>query len=133
MILFLGCFKMEKGFIINPQKIANKLIKQLNKNKKLNIVQKTLLEQIILQNPFFINEYNITNIIIIDKYTLRFHSRLNNKITNIDIKYNPVPDLYEIKAYRIKNYGLDEEEIYKNEYVFFTELEPIIREIVFNR
>ncbi|MEM1577911.1 MAG: hypothetical protein QXM27_02805 [Candidatus Pacearchaeota archaeon] len=134
---------MEKTFIIDPTKIAKKLIKEIEKNKKLNVIQKTLLKQIIIQNPFFISEYEIKAIIPLDKYTLRFHSRLQGKIKNIDIKYNPIPDLYEIRAYKLKDRlekigdkiikipNIDEEEIYKNEYVYFDELEKIIREIVY--
>lgn len=96
---------------------------------KLNRVQQTLIEQLKVQNPSFLSEFNIKNIVLMDKDRIRLCCRGKEKV-NIDISYNRGSDLYDIKAYRLRNYGLDVKTIYDQDGFFWDQLNEVIKTIL---
>jgi len=102
---------------------------------KLSLVQQTLLEQLKALNPFYIAEYGVKAILndVPDKpkgMGLRLHTRNNGQVVNIDITYRPVPDVYDIEAWRIKEHGLKVDRIAHFTEVYFDQLHDLIRDIL---
>ena len=96
---------------------------------KLNQVQKTLIQQLQAQNPLFMAEFSITNIVLMSENTIRLCSR-GREIVNIDITYNRGSDLYDIKAYRLRNHGLEVKTIYDEQGFFWDQLNEAIKTIL---
>ena len=95
----------------------------------LNQVQKTLIQQLQAQNPLFMAKFCITDIVLMNENTIRLHSR-GREIVNIDITYNHGSDLYDIKAYRLRNHGLDVKPIYGEQGFFWDQLNQAIKAIL---
>lgn len=96
---------------------------------KLNRIQRTLLEQLEIQNRYFLTDFHIKHIVPWDKNTIRICSRGRRKI-NIDITYNAGTDLYDVKAYLLRNYGLDLTTIYDQEDLFWDQLNTVLKMIL---
>jgi len=121
---------------ISPDKTQILLKPDLDKTRKIakrkgyTDIQAEILAELTALNPLWIHAYDIEAILnIADGYGIRLHHR-SHRIINIDIIYRPVPDAYEIKAYKITNHGLDAEEIANYEDVYFPELEERIKDIL---
>jgi len=92
-------------------------------------IQKTIVDQLRRLNPLFIPEYGIKTILWKeDGRSVRLHTRNRGIVINIDIIYKPVPDLYDIEAYRVD--GLDCKRIADVKYVYFFEMHSVIRSIL---
>ena len=96
---------------------------------KLNEIQKTLIDQLRVLNPFFLLEYNIRTVVIMNETTLRLHSKASKTI-NIDIRYNRGSDLYDITAYKLENFGLDVSTIFNEKGIFCDQLDETLRSIL---
>ena len=96
---------------------------------KPNTVQRTLLEQLQIQNPFFMTEFHVKGLVLMTKNRIRLCSRGRRKI-NIDITYNSGTDLYDVKAYLLLNYGLDLTTIYDQTDLFWDQLNTVLKTIL---
>jgi len=94
-----------------------------------NQVQKTIIQQLQAQNPLFMADFTITDIVLMSENTIRLHSR-GEEIVNIDITYNCGSDLYDVKAYRLRNHGLDVKLIYDRNGFFWDQLNQAIDSII---
>ena len=93
--------------------------------------QKTIARQLQGLNPFFAIQYGVKALVAMsDGRTLRLHTRQSRKIINIDITYDRCLDLYNIKAYRLQNHGLDVKTIFDKQGFFFDQLDETINTIV---
>ena len=92
-------------------------------------VVKTIGEQLTALNPLFQAEFDVKELIAMNENTLRLHSRSKRGIINVDISYNHGSDLYDIKAYRLTNHGLDAETIFNNTDIFAESLDTALDEI----
>jgi len=92
-------------------------------------VQRTILKQLLVLNPFFTIEYNIKTILWKDDgRSVRLHIR-KPEVINIDIIYERGSDTYTVKAWKLKNHGLEAQEIYNMQDIYFDQLDDVIREI----
>jgi len=104
--------------------------RQEAKKKGYTDIQAEILAELNTLNPLFQFAYGVEAFLNIEEgYGVRLHTR-NREIVNIDIIYKPIPDAYEIKAYRLTNHGLDVEEITHKTDVFFMDLDETIRQIL---
>ena len=99
------------------------------KQPEINRVQETLIQQLQAQNPLFTAEFNISSIVLMDENRVRLCSR-GGEVVNIDIAYNEGSDLYDIKAYRIRNHGLDVKTIYDKTGFYWDQLNEAIKTIL---
>lgn len=95
----------------------------------INQVQKTFIQQLQVQNPNFLSEFHITNIVLMSENRIRLHHRAK-EIVNIDITYNRGSDLYDVKAYCVRNHGLDVQTIFDEEGFFWDQLNTVIKSIL---
>ena len=100
---------------------------------QVSSVVQTLLEQLNALNPLWRVEYQIKNVVVDKKRPnwVRLCSRLGQQVINIDISYNEGTDLYDIKAYRLRNYGLDIRTVYDEEGIYAENLNCALVMIVF--
>lgn len=93
-------------------------------------VQKTIVEQLTAQNRFFASEHDIKALVAMDdRNTIRLHHR-GKETVNIDIRYNEGSDLYNVKAYRLQNHGLDVKTIYDEQGFYWDQLDTVIKTIL---
>jgi hypothetical protein len=105
--------------------------RRIAKQKGFTDIQAEILAELTALNPLWIHAYDIKAILnIAEGYGVRLHHRSRGRIINIDIIYKPVPDAYEVKAYKITNNGLDEKLIANYQDVYFPELEERIKDIL---
>ena len=100
--------------------------------KTPTLYQKTIAEQLQALNPWFQTLYNIKALLALeDGRTLRLHTRnQGGLIINIDITYDNGADLYNIKADKIKNNGLDAEEIFNEKGFYADQLDETIHKLL---
>jgi len=105
--------------------------RKLAKSKGYTDIQAEILAQLTALNPLWLYAYDIDGVLnIADGYGVRLHHRSRKGIINIDIIYKPVPDVYQVKAYKLTNHGLNVEQIADFKDVFFMELEDTIKQIL---
>jgi hypothetical protein len=92
-----------------------------------NECQRTILEQLNALNRFFMVEFKVETIVLIDAVTVRLCCRTRNKI-NFDVHHDEGADLYNIKAYLLRNYGLDVTELINVEGIFCDQLGDLLRD-----
>lgn len=104
--------------------------------------QKTILEQLLTLNPNFYNAYGVKAIIWHDDgRTVRIHTKNKRTIIYIDITYDEGADLYNMKAYKLKNITYkvgdfkvripDIEEIFSLDSLLWGDLDKTIRQIIY--
>jgi len=120
---------MSEKFVIKAPPYEE--IIKIAKSKGYTPIQAETLAQLYALNPLFRYAYGVEAILNIENgYGIRLHTRNGEKIINIDIIYRPVPDLYEIKAYRLTNHGLDIQQIADIKDVFFMDLKTYFKAIL---
>lgn len=77
---------------------------------ELNEVQETILKQIKAQEPLFMFIYKVQTVLIVDDSTIRLCCRTRHKI-NFEVHYDAGLDLYTVKAWLLRDYGLDLHEL----------------------
>ena len=116
---------MDKTFII---KANLDQVRQVAKQKGYTPIQAEILAQLYALNPLWRHLYNVEAILNIkDGYGVRLHTRHSDATVNIDIIYNPVPDLYTVEAYTIANH-IDTVKTYQAKDVYFDQLLTTIQE-----
>jgi hypothetical protein len=100
---------------------------------KPNAVQQTILDQLKALEPLYRFLYKVQNIVLgsegseLNENSLRIACRTRKHI-NFDVRYEPNPDLYTVKAYLLANHGLNCDEILSVSEVCWEELGRLLAE-----
>jgi len=89
---------------------------------------KVLLQQLTALNPLWRTEYGVENAVQMRGDTVRLCSRRKHKI-NIDITLSSL-DLYDFKAYLLRNHGLELALIYDDQGFYCDQLDTIMKAIM---
>jgi len=93
---------------------------------QLNRVQRTVLDQLAQQNPFWRLDYGVKQVLSVDKYTVRLYTVNNGDTVNIDIEYTPM-DTYNLQLQL--NGGVSTGiETREHNHVYFDQLDRLIQE-----
>jgi hypothetical protein len=92
-----------------------------------------IAEQIAALEPYFQSRYSVKSLVKVDENTLRLCSkpRGSNQV-NMDIKYNPGTDLYDIKAYEITR-DMSVYEVYDVDMIYAENLTDVMNRVLFKR
>jgi len=90
---------------------------------------RVLIQQISALNVFWRSDYGIENIVKMSESTVRLCSRRRFAKINIDITLNN-SDLYDIKAYQLKEQGLWLALIYDEQGFYAEQLDAVLQTIM---
>jgi len=93
---------------------------------QLNRVQRTVLDQVARQNPFWRVDYGVKQVIKKDKYTVRLYTVNNGDTVNIDIEYTPM-DTYNLQLHKVNGGVSTEIETKEHKHIYFDQLDRVIR------
>lgn len=90
---------------------------------------KVLLQQLTALNPLWRAEYGIETTVQMKEDTVRLCSRLKGRKINIDITLSSL-DLYDFKAYLLRNYGLELALIFNEQGYYCDQLDTVLKSIM---
>ena len=84
-----------------------------------------LLQQIAALNRLWRLDYGVDNVVLMDESTVRLCSRKKHKV-NIDISLSSL-DLYDVKAYMLRNHGLLIAVLYDEQGFYVEQLDTMLK------
>jgi hypothetical protein len=119
--------------IISFDKVRENLIKSIESNEKesnekLSDIQKDILETLTYSNHLWVSDLGVRAILTKGENTIRLCTKNNKTVINIDIVYNAVNDLYDVKFYKLKGKGNFDVETKEFKDVYFGELYRLLQE-----
>lgn len=114
------------------KKINNSIavITALRKGERFSEINRIIIQQLFIQNPSFLIDYGLKNIIQISEHSIRLNCKNNGRTINIDIIYDYGTDLYNIDAYEVNGETAECKKIASKTGLFWDMLDKAIKSIL---